>query len=234
MLWSDWFRQQNQFVFEISWNVLTVFCDGSLEKMCVYVIWGAYYPPHPKDDWRLCFHRHLFTFAGGGEVPPSSWQGVPHPSWWGIPHPSWWGIPHPSWWGIPILPSGGVPPSFLTGNDTPIPGQDREDTPGHPSSGLDRGTPPVGIGWGYPHQDWLGYPPLGLDGVPPIGTGWGYPLSRDRAAQWALAMRRAVASCVHAGGFSCSIFFFLHLHFLGKIYNQELWNLLSQNGRQTK
>ena len=57
-----------------------------------------------------------------------------------------------------------------------------------PRPGLDgRGYP------GYPHHDWMGYPPLSLDGVPPTITGWGNPPPQTSIA----------STCVHAGGLSC-------------------------------
>ena len=62
-----------------------------------------------------------------------------------------------------------------------------------------QGVPPSGI-WGYPHQDWIGVPPLplGLDGYPPppFGTGWGTPSppspTLSEATDQALATRRVV------------------------------------------
>ena len=121
---------------------------------------------------------------------------------------------------------------------------------GYPSTGLDGGTYPVRTGWGYPcrdwmvvpppHQDWVGYPPSGLDGepphpirtgweYPPVGTWWGYlqlpnhplnPLTpppsqeTDQQGEEHLLCSRQYASCLHAGGLSCLTFICLKIKYL--------------------
>ena len=94
---------------------------------------------------------------------------------------------------IPGLDGGGTPSQIWTGG-YPIPDLDRGGTiPGldrgvpHPRSGgryprTGWGTPQSKTGWGTPTQDWIGYPPLGLDGVPPpiqVWMGYGYPVRRQ-------------------------------------------------------
>ena len=98
--------------------------------------------------------------------------------------------------GTPLLDGGGYTPPHVQGWGTPQPGEDGGGVPqdwippcpgwGTPRPGLDEGTPyPPVHGWGTPWPE-RGYPP------------------RDRTAYEVLDMRRAVASCVHAGRISCS------------------------------
>ena len=100
--------------------------------------------------------------------------------------------------GTPILPDGEVPPSFPTGG-TPFPG-------------LDGGTPPLpGPGKGYslmlgpgkgvpPTWTWEGVPPC-----PDLGPGRGgwYHQLEEHSVYLLRSWR--YASCVHAGGLSCSL-----------------------------
>ena len=130
---------------------------------------------------RYCFHRCLSVNICGG--------GVPHlRSGWGVPRPrSGWGIPCPRsglvgggtcprsrGYPIPGLDGGGVPPArsgWWEGTlGTPL---SRSGWWGVPW------VPPASTGWwgypgyplpwpgldggGYPHQDWMGYPPSPLD-----------------------------------------------------------------------
>ena len=94
-----------------------------------------------------------------------------------------------------------------------------------------QGTPPSRPGWSTPHpwdgvpptiQTWLGYPPSQTwdwePSHPPSRPGGGAP-PLDRAA-----MRRAYASCVHAGGLSCCsrimIIFFSRMAWLQKSFQE--------------
>ena len=139
---------------------------------------------------------------------------------------TWYTIPG----GYPHLADGRVPqsclmvrggtPSFLMGVSPSFP-------MGSTPSFL-MGVPLVRTGWGYsPSGLDGGNPPSGLDGVPlpPIRTGWGNPWSRldggtpspirtgrgtlppppktEQKSEHLLCGRR-YASCVHAGGLSCS------------------------------
>ena len=109
---------------------------------------------------------------------------------------------------VSLHPVGGVPPSFLMGR-----------------------VPLSFMTGGYPHQDWMGIPPVGTGSgysPPPIGTaGWGYlpsrtgwgtsspietglgyptPYRETEQQSEHLLCGRQYASCIHAGGLS---FFFI-------------------------
>ena len=154
----------------------------------------------------------LLTFRGG---TPSSWlrgypirgpgKGVPHPagggtpsqfqvwdtpsSWWGVPHPRsrWWVVPHPRsrWEGTPSQVWMGGTPSQVQAGGAPF--QVWMDW--YPISGLGGGYPP------YP----------GLDGIPS-------PLIRRQQHSEHLLCSGWYASCVHAGGLSCSSLFFVETY----------------------
>ena len=86
----------------------------------------------------------------GRGIPPSQVRmGVSHPS----ILPDRVGTPFPG-------QDGGVPNPRSGQGDDPIPGQD--------------GTP-IRNGWGTPCQDWMEYPPSGLDGGTPHQDWMGYP-----------------------------------------------------------
>ena len=179
--------------------------------------------PHPKDGGRYCF-QFVCQFKSRGGVPQSGLGAVPHPrSDWGG------GTPSQVWLGGSRSDQDGVtpPPPGLDGVPSPPQTWDG-DPPGHgmgyppgPEMGysLRHGTGyPPDIGWGTP-QTLDGVPPQTWDGVPPgpgtgypPGPGMGYPPRHgtgypptDQHSEHLLHGGR-YASCVHAGGLSCSIF----------------------------
>ena len=129
-------------------------------------------------------------------LPPAS-------EWWGkvifsvcvSVHTSTGGVLHPLMGGTPFPgPGGGYP----------FPGAGR----GYPFPGLNGGVPPPGKG--VPPAWEGGYPPT-WEWVPPSGKGyplgWGYPPVQVRSQEQHsvyLLRGRQCASCVHAGGLSCS------------------------------
>ena len=122
-------------------------CERSIEfYVTVKVRMEVYLPPSFKGWGKVLFSVCL-------SVETSMGGG----GWYHLPRSGWWGTPSPgqdekyllsrSGWGIP-LPRlwQEVPPSRWVVVPSP------------PS-----------------HQNWMGYPPLGLDGSTPIRTGFGYP-----------------------------------------------------------
>ena len=127
---------------------------SELKHKTVVLIAKPNYRPHPKDDGRLCFYSCLSVNICGERVPHLADGGL------GVPHPYhfWWGYPLPSQW-------AGTPSQIRMVRVPPIPGQVRYQVRmRHPPwrLGLD-GEPPS-------CQDWMEYPPSGLDGGtrPPI------------------------------------------------------------------
>ena len=129
----------------------------------------------------------------------------PTPGLEGVPHPrSRWGVPHPrSGWqgGYPILvPGRGVPHPADMGRWYPTPGLEGVPHPRsrwgvpHPRSGWQGGYPILVPGRGVPH--------------PPTRTGWGNsaPIRQSSIASTCY-VAGGYASCVHAGGLSCSLYF---------------------------
>ena len=180
-----------------------------------------YWEPHPRSGQG---GYHIPGLDRGG-TPSQVWMGgTPSQVWTGgVPHPRSGHGGHP----IPGLDRGYPIPDLDRGY--PIPGLDR----GYPIPGLDRGVPPSQVWMGvfpipgldvgglprvppWPGLDWIPPPPPGLDGVPLLTmTGWGtpphgwmgYPPSPLEQHSEHLLCGRRYASCVHAGGLSCSHLF---------------------------
>ena len=157
---------------------------------------------------RYCFHRCLSVHRGGGGVrsgtPPGGVPGPPR----GVPRSRYppRGVPRS---GYPPrgVPGSGTPPGGYPGPGTPRGGTQ---TPGgYPGPG----TPPGGYpGLGTPGGTWPGYPPRGgVPGPPRGGTQVQVPprggTRVGQQKEYSLHGGR-YASCVHAGGLSCLIYFY--------------------------
>ena len=157
------------------------FCHVSKMQLLEHSL-VRFYRPHPKDDRRYCLH---FVHHSGG-VTPSGWWGVPQSSPdGGYPRPGrqrgnpWDWMSYPltgldrvlPYIAPPSSPDGEVPPSFLMG----VPYLANRGVPHLADRGTpilaDMGVTPSWPGWGYPKQDWIGYP-MGLDGVLPPCRDW--------------------------------------------------------------
>ena len=146
------------------------------------IVWTVCYRPHPKDDWRLCFHRCVCLFNFWRGVPPSGQTGGTPSGQLRVPPSSKpGGLP-------PSSQGGGVPSSSQLEGGTPI--QPTGDYPSLPEGGVSQGTPhPSRVDWGTPCQEWMGVPSvltwdrgtlvsqdwMGTTPTPHVDLGWGTP-----------------------------------------------------------
>ena len=117
---------------------------------------------------------------------------------------------------------GGTPQPRSGLGETPIPGQDNwGSAPSQVRMGY---PPPIRTGWGPPSWDWVGYPPIKTGwGTPQLRLDGGTPLpSGDRGTE---QLRGGwYASCVHAGGLSCSFTFVkkkVPIYFIGCVIHDS-------------
>ena len=142
---------------------------------------------------RYCFHRCLSVTFRGVHRPGLDGRGVPIPGLAG-------GVPHPR------FGRGGTPSQVWLGGGYPISGL------GVPPKHGTAYTPQTGTGY-PPSQTWNRVSPPDLrPGTPPRAWDWEPPPPQHSEEH--LIRGGRYASCVHAGGLSCSILFLSQMHWL--------------------